>query len=157
MATQIVDPQVHIDPVTVQVVPALEFLKDIAITAAEGGISYWALTRKYQWRESFGDARARCGPEETSSNVEAQRQDLPFPLLVIQDAEASDDTEAILVTPEHIRKGLQLALTPGIMNPESNTVKSAFRGLMEMDAGHVDSDAADCIVQLGVFGQVVYG
>jgi hypothetical protein len=129
-----------IDPVVVHITPTLEFLRDIVITALEGGIGYWACAEKYRWSED--------------GTLEKM---LPFPEVVLVPDEDPDDFPKTAITPEIIRKGLQLALTPGIMHPGSNTVRSTMSALMEMDAGAIDTDAADNIVQLGMFGKLVFG
>lgn len=152
-----------IEPITIQVVPDLELLRDIVITAAEGGISYWALIRKYQWRESVVQTRDRLATNNETADPEALenlRQPLPFPVLRIEYENPDDndpETLTCVVSPECVCKGLQLVMTPGTVGPDSNAFTSAFAALMNDDAGAIDSDAADAIIQLGIFGKIVFG
>lgn len=152
-----------VDPISVLVPPSVHLLKDIAITAAEGAIDYWCVLHKYQWRESAHQCTARLAANNEGADpeaVEGLRRDLPFPVLRLQYENPDSDsppTITVDVTPEHIRKGLQLALTAGVLDPTCNTVRSAVTALFTDDAGAVDADAADNIIQLGIFGKLVFG
>ncbi len=114
---------------------------------------------KYQWRESKHQTEERlraAGETWDADALDGLRLELPFPILEILEGEGTETT-VHKVTPEHIRKGMQLALTPGIMPTASNTMQSTLRGLFDNDAGMIDADAADNILQLGLFGKLIYG
>jgi hypothetical protein len=122
------------DEITVKIKPTLNMLGDIVTTAVEGGIGYWAKMTEYRW------------------------MDLPFPVakLVETDNDGNPLEEVHEITPEVVRKGLQLVLTPGLCHPEGNTYKSVYAALTQDDSGSIDSDAADNVIQFGLFGKLVY-
>lgn len=126
--------EIAIDPISIQIVPTMSLLGDTAQIAVEGGINYWAQAIKYKW------------------------EGLPFPELVIVNISEPDEEPMgdITITPEMIRKGMQLAMTPGILHPESNTFRSVYSALTEQDSSYLDADAADNVLQLGIFGKLVY-
>jgi hypothetical protein len=101
---------------------------DIAITAAEGGINYWARVRRYDWERWDG------------------KGDMPadFIFYTIEDIE-----EARLgrfnVTVKTIKTGYRLMIKAGynLYDPD--------------DPAGMDAGEADMVVQFGLFGKVVYG
>lgn len=116
-----------------------EFLRDIAITAVEGGIGYWASFVKYKWFET-----------ESIDNL------LPFPVIRIVPAEDPDDFDECDITAATISWGLALA---GVREID---LRDEYRGTILTatvmnDASNIDADIADCIVQLGLFGEIVFG
>lgn len=119
---------------------------DIAITAAEGGIGYWSVIDSYQWKRWQADPL-----DDSAGNAEVD-EDFVFYTLREMDG---DDRETGLgrgydITPQLIRRGIQLFLT-GAGDFEGRPFDD-----ME-DWGMMDSDEADCVVQLGCFGELVYG
>lgn len=64
--------------------------------------------------------------------------------LILHDIESSDRH---LLTLGKFMDGLKTACEQGIVTPDEGLI----------DAGDVDGDAADAIVQLALFGEVVYG
>jgi hypothetical protein len=112
--------------------PTLELLKDIVITAVEGGIGYWASCTKYKW------------------------EGLDFPEVTLApDGEPTEFT-VTTVTPELVCTGLQKCVdAPAyIANGRASRIMQA---LVEDDASYLDRDDADCIIQMGMFGAIVYG
>lgn len=155
--------ELAVDPIVIQITPTLELLSDIVTTAVEGGIGYWSVVTRYKWRETLKQVQTRLAANNETADIEALealREKLPFPIAEIIELEDEDKPEDEnphhTITPEVIRRGMQLAMTPGILHPNSNTFRSVHRALMSMDAGEIDADAADNIVQLGLFGRVVY-
>jgi len=119
------------------------FLFDVFVCALEGGIGYWGRASVYRWAKSGVDTRI-------ASVEEAQDLD-GFHAVVREDSEDEDlriDIDVIatgvnaIIKGEHVRDDIK------------TYVKEGSR---DNDAGMIDSDAADCIVQLGLFGKVVYG
>lgn len=144
--------------ISIQVEPTMEFLRDIAVTAVEGGISYWALISRYRWRESMAEARKRCGEKMPAVDVEANRRSLPFPQIFLQeDSEGAvdDPTKIVQLTAQHLLTGLSMVFTS--IPVETNAFRSTMAALKDMDAGQIDAETADVIVQLGVLGEVRYG
>jgi hypothetical protein len=113
-----------------------EFLRDIAITAVEGGIGYWARIRRYRWG--------------TLDNM------LPFPEVRIVPAEAPVYFTECDITRETIEKGLAKLNDPAVLIG-ANLRGTLLAAAAELDAGNIDADGADAIVQLGLFGELVFG
>ncbi len=113
---------------------------DIAITAAEGGIGYWSVIDKYdfqRWQDP-DDGYGACAevPED-------------FVFYTIREA-YEGGTGVFDITPTLIRRGIQLFLTG------AGGFVGRFFDDME-DFACMDSAEADCVVQLGCFGELVYG
>lgn len=127
------------------------FLRDVMITAIEGGTGYWAMADKVQ----------RSGTAE-------QRKELAFDwhyesYVLIEGEDGTDECQADgvegkcaghLVNADVIERGMGL-LAATKLDPEIK--RSLLAGIAENDGGEVDALGADVLVQLGVFGTVVYG
>lgn len=108
------------------------FLQDVLITAVEGGTGYWAACSGYFWDDdSPEDARVTLHPED------------------VQD-------ENHLVTVETIAKGIALIRTNTVLL-NSTLRKWIVEADRENDAGMIDADGADVIVQAALFGEIIYG
>lgn len=111
------------------------FLSDVLITAVEGGISYWAVTHAYQWSDE--------NPYSTMADIE--------------DEESDEEPKILSLTIQIIETAFE-RITAGSIEG----LHDSFRGQLIAagqvnDAGLIDSSGADCIVQVGMFGSVVYG
>lgn len=119
-----------------------DFLANVLVTAVEGGVGYWSYARRYEWEEDDQD-------NLTSASVE---------LAVIGDADdAREDGRKITWMPvdlDTIARGVRRILAKGF---SSVRFESITFGSKENDAGAIDSDDADLIVQVGLFGEAVYG
>lgn len=126
---------------------------DIAITAAEGGINYWAVLDQYQWsRWCNNDAEAREVPEDfvfytivdvTEGNLDDLRDDCV----------ARDFTMQQNVTPLVIARGIRLFLSG--QHEYAKRTGTVFADMEDLAA--MDSAEADFVIQLGVFGKVIFG
>lgn len=109
---------------------------DIYTTALEGGIGYWSIAEEYKWEYLY---------EDFKNNIVKPLDDNQV-LVVLSDAHGSDFS-MIELTPAKIRAGVKLVLQkyPHLCS--------------ELDGHnfHVDANGADAIVQLGLFGELVYG
>jgi hypothetical protein len=144
-----------------------EFLRDIAITAAEGGISYWASLTKYRW-------------SSTDRGGEAPDDMLPFPQ--VQFIAAEDPSDFVLEElmpsvqsgPYRVNRGPEITLTPEVMeralqriaDPSvatddlgwNNKDRQRVIGAAALnDACDIDAGDADNIVQIAIFGKLVFG
>jgi hypothetical protein len=119
--------------ITVEVEVSEEFLLDIICTAAEGGINYWAVEARNVKRGG------RDGLDYLSFEVRPE-----------------EEKTWHLVNPAIIGQGIQLILS-GKVKISSQIAGWIQQGVTEQDAGIIDADCADCIVQAGVFGEIVYG
>lgn len=110
-----------------------EDIDDIMSAALEGGITYWADS-------------AEVGPEGFLGEYASENISRGG-ILIIHDAE--DDVEHTL-TLDKLIGGIKLFISNGL----------APNGMVwagEIDTCQVDGEAADAIVQLALFGEVVYG
>jgi hypothetical protein len=121
---------------------------DIAITAAEGGIGYWSVIDKYEfdrWCPTTDSYAGDC--------IEVP-EDFVFYTITYPDYAGPTTSEECLrkadITPALIRRGIQIALSTGGLRSD----------LLEQLHGpfdEIDSDVADCVIQLGCFGELVFG
>jgi len=121
-----------------------KFYLDILTTAVEGGINYWAQVVRYKWVDPRGGQRA-----DTHA--------------VVIDAEDDDETpKRHDVTLATIRKGINLLRNGGGHHikpaPEwfHKKWRDAYAGCGDA-SWDFDAGDADCVVQAGLFGEVVYG
>jgi hypothetical protein len=125
------------------------FLADIVTTAVEGGMNYWAQTSGYRWYSlSLPDGGGSADPSPAGGgNAYAKVH------------EFGDEPKVIKVhdlTIETVAKGIGI-----LKKPETEISPYLRRTLLgadtENDAGEVDAEGADVLVQLGLFGEIVYG
>jgi hypothetical protein len=144
-----------------------EFYEDIITTAVEGGTGYWAQVSQYQFsydgetRLSVGEqvgegTRAvlhaikddESGYEEEGHVLDAALIAHAFGVLrrLVQDRETDNGQPGGLST----TKGENAHLS-------AKHRKHLLGAYADLDAGDIDADDADILVQLGLFGKVVYG
>jgi len=113
-----------------------QFLADIITGAIEGGINYWAATEEYKWD---------CPAQDTHAVI---REVLDF--------DAPEYGPPVIMTLDTIARGIRILLEPGVeISPD---IREAVReGNRDNDACYIDADAADCIVQMAIFGKLVFG
>ena len=114
-----------------------QFLSDILHTSIEGGIDYWAL---YRNAGLHGDnlMSIQLRPDEPSFNRFDPRDDWQE----INIEKVADAITKICTGTVRISKDRQ------------DTISTA---LLANDAGMIDADLADCIVQVAAFGEIVFG
>lgn len=118
----------------------IEYLSDIITMAVEGGINYWADVSDYHWElEVLGAERNHAEASIRDHNI-IDRQDKWHPLT---------PTEVDFAV-ERIRKG-----------PIAGLAESVRRHIVlanaVLDACALDGELADIIVQVYIYGEVVYG
>ncbi|OPZ63957.1 MAG: hypothetical protein BWY85_01427 [Firmicutes bacterium ADurb.Bin506] len=120
-----------------QIIPARviydsEELTDILTTAVEGGIGYWSVITDYTRAEDLGWTSVCLTPDE-----EGKGDFLPKWVLL-------DD--------------IQQAIDKIVSERETiNVRKDIVEAVCSGDPGNIDSEGADVIVQLAMFGKLVYG
>lgn len=71
--------------------------------------------------------------------------------------EAEDKKEAEhIISAMKIMDGIQKVFEPGF-SLRADIRAAIFQGVMENDAGHIDADGTDAIVQAACFGELKYG
>jgi hypothetical protein len=109
---------------------------NIYTTALEGGIGYWAVCDEYRWQYLYEDWENGIVKPLEPDQV----------LVVLSDTEETDFKNEEL-TPAKIRAGVKL-----LIEKYPNKYQ-----IIDDNQFHVDADGADLVVQLGLFGEVVYG
>jgi hypothetical protein len=110
-------------------------LADILIGAVEGGTGYWATVSAYQHSGPASDTSA------TLHEIEPGEDENP------------DGRE---VTTETIEAGIRAILDP-YFRVCTHLRAAITHAHKEGDASGLDAEAADVIVQAGLFGEIVYG
>ncbi len=129
-----------------------QFIHQTFTTAIEGGVNYWASVSKYRWilrDESGAEVTDQHGyPCEDFYNFSA----------IICDMEG-EDAEPRVVNREVIERGIR-ALADGTARTSSDLRKKMLVVVNAPEMAEtldLDASDADCIVQAGLFGEVVYG
>jgi len=126
---------------------------DIAITAAEGGIGYWAQIEKYEWKRWLDD------PEDDSKGNANVADDFVFYRIApLNPSETEYDWSAAQeVTPAWIRFGFERCYAaPKDMGGWA--VQSLIGNVAREDwTGEIDSDVADAIFQFAFYGEITWG
>lgn len=167
--------------------PAEEFLDDVITTAVEGGINYWAFVDDYEWSDEgptsvivIDTEEMRCatcdaiitdgrGVQEHFFNAD------PY-FLTEDETDAADKaiTEGTAYTGpkadhEHTPKGVlvdrdKISAAFEIIRDPNRDIdwndtdrKRAIGAWALSDASDIDAGDADCIMQVALFGKVVYG
>lgn len=109
-----------------------EFLRDVMDIALSGGIDYWCavLSQVVSIVRDPSDAFAKVKPW--------------------------DDPEVYRIDIEVIQRGLD-AIVSGSAEVNREIAAAIIEAQVNLDSTDIDADAADCIVQVGLFGEVVYG
>lgn len=119
-------------PVKMQIILTEEDIDDIMCAALEGGVNYW------------------CGEAEVLGayfGMYASEQIARGGTLLLHDAESDDCWDLTL---EKFLEGVKLWYTSGMAG-------NAVRGDGTVDTCEIDGDGADAIVQLALFGELVFG
>jgi hypothetical protein len=127
---------------TTRTTARIQFLNDVITTAVEGGIGHWASPSAYNWGTDKGKFSLDGTPYPTTVTIYEEEDEGNFrffPLTI--DAVASA-----------IRK-----ISRGESQISEDRVKTIVDASRENDGGDIDADLADCIVQVAVLGDVVYG
>lgn len=118
-----------------------EDISDIVVTALEGGIGYWA-------RLDNSGVRWKEAPKEEAVSETASRLLMQGEAISLIDEEEGETYDLTL---EKLVNGFKLFVEKGL--DFYNAVSSDG----EIDTCNIDAERADCIVQLAVFGDVIYG
>jgi hypothetical protein len=129
-------------PSTYQLSP--QFLSDILVTAVEGGINYWARV-----------AEPVFAPHPDN------RHNRLLVAVKVTDVDGGRDFQRLDLTLKEIHQGIA-----SLFDVNSDTAYAARPDIVEsvrlavetgQDAGEIDAEGADVIVQVALFGEVVYG
>lgn len=118
-----------------------EDVKDIVVTALEGGVGYWACLDNTG--AEFSEAPGDEAVSETVGRLLLEGKTVWF-------CDAEDEGEVFSLTLEKLKKGIGLFVTEGY------DIYGAFDG-DKVDMFDIDADRADIIFQLAMLGDIVYG
>jgi hypothetical protein len=127
-----------------------EFLTDILVTAVEGGIGYWSQAGNYR----------HSGPVE-GRGVTLYIYDVyesEVKLDVINDEDLIDPDQVVVrVTLADIEEGIRRILYEDDFKASGQLLVAVLEPSVNNDAGEIDADTADIIVQAAVFGEIMFG
>jgi hypothetical protein len=127
---------------------SVDFVSDILITAFDG--NYGGC---WQWAEPSNDDWLTALPDGTWTKVEVRpKEETGIPHL----DNLTRQNGGITVDDTTIQIGLQKIIDGEFLINDALR-DHILRGVLEEDAGEIDSIAADCIVQAGWFGTLVFG
>lgn len=114
-----------------------QLLTNVLITAVEGGVGYWASCSDYNYSNPDPDNRGA----------------------VLYELEEGDGAEALHVTLHTIEVGMERIVRKDcpVCSNIWKIVACVWEDPSGDEVGDVDAEVADCIVQAGLFGEVVYG
>jgi hypothetical protein len=112
------------------------FLAAVLCTAIEGAIEYWASVPK--------------------DSVVSREDDYVSAKIVESEASTDgEDPKEKTIGYAELADGIRKALLVNPLDPDIRA--SILQAVCEDDAGFIDAQAADVIVQMAVFGELVYG
>lgn len=115
-----------------------QFYADIIICAVEGGTNYWAFSHDYQHET----------PETTSVQLASQDE--------VVGLGTSEDGIWHTVTLDTIAEGFKKIRGQEGLKINERLRKEILTAYDEMEAGDIDATAADVLVQVALFGEVMY-
>lgn len=131
-----------------------QFYADIISTAVEGGIGYWSQVSHYQWVKNWGGDQGKlmvvCGDDDDYTDKGT--------MAVVHEYDPdTDDYAAEGMTLDTDKIAIAMGRITGesglIGKYAANQITGALR---DLDAGEIDSDLADVIVQVALLGEEVY-
>lgn len=123
-----------------------EFLASTLTTAVEGGINYWSSVEDYRWGYpdlGHSDGRPWAKGDQAYASVKVWAED-------------GDDETPFEVNLDTIAKGWGLFMDM-TWNRDYLQRDAKLANRTNGADGDYDSDVADIVLQLGIFGEVVYG
>lgn len=121
-----------------------QFLMDVLCTICEGGSNYWSDFVASKW-EGEGPAR---GYTEAKMLYDDPEQD------------EGNRRGRFTMGLAQVATGIQLILEKFCIEgcDDKHNLAQEIKGrIATLDAGNIDGEAADCIAQVALFGEIVYG
>jgi hypothetical protein len=131
-----------------------EFLSDIIVAAVEGGTGYWAQVSQYQvasYSPVKADARVIVGTMHPPIGTDTRAVLHP-----LKDDDSGYEREGQVVDIEKVATSV-VKFNRGEVKVNLGLARVIWEASSENDAGMIDAEAADVIVQVALFGEVVFG
>lgn len=139
--------------ITIQVQPSNEFLASCIITAVEGGINYWACCADYK----FPGCDDGVDFAEVTVHESVEELDYDGPTIPgSRGGEYKAEGKRVTMADIEAALGKVIDLSVGLALHEAHRI-AIKTALMMDDAGMIDADLADHIMQVAVLGDVIYG
>jgi hypothetical protein len=110
-----------------------QFLSDVIVTAVEGGINYWSEIKSYKIRDGVAECQVRIDPRVDNS-----------------------DNNWHILSPSGIKSGI-LKINRGNTELCKDYRKQIAGAWATKDAGDIDAPLADVIVQVALYGEIIFG
>ena len=121
-----------------------QFLFDVFVTALEGGIGYWSCAEEYHWTNDQGKTNDLEGFHAILVDTEAE------------EGEEGDFPRTLLDT-AIVDKGVNLIINDPKVNINDSLRKAIKIANVSNDSCTLDAESTDCIIQAGMFGEIVFG
>jgi hypothetical protein len=129
-----------------------QLLKDCLTTAVEGGIDYWAWVDS-KWDESvWGDENGTFTVDLREHDEEDEVTMAGFTIASVDKAAGKKHTLNL----EVVLRGIENIMT-GKVEASENLKKMIMEAINDHHDSNLDVGDCDCIVQAGLFGDIVYG
>ena len=119
----------------------------IFVIALEGGIGYWSECTKYHWMKKEGDKNIDDINGFFANIIELDEDRLAD----------GEEQNKFKIDYSVIEKGLKAICNGPVKYLSEGIRTSIITAIINDDAGEIDADYADGIVQVGLFNEVVYG
>jgi hypothetical protein len=134
-----------------------EFLSEVLEKAAEGGCAYWAdVNAEYTGDNAGPDGARDFDVSDYNGNDQEEGDEADGPSYTAASFLASNDhTQGGTLDLEDIADAIERIAGEEVEIPPAirELIIAAVR---EGDASDIDAEAADCIVQVGLFDEIVY-
>lgn len=130
-----------------------QFAADVMTTALEGGVGYWLQVGKVhraQNKDGLDQGLDYLSIYQVDEPRDAETEEL-FDMANFKPGFEVNRPSAI--TLNHVFKGIEMLFERGVL-PGRDDIRAS---VSKLEQGDIDSDAADVILQLGFFGDTVFG
>lgn len=150
------------------------FLHMMFTTAMEGGIGYWSVAKEYSWSKAGAGAVIGLNSDIEDLDgfyaiIESNEDEWGMPAAFIAETGQIHDiteTQSLRIDISIMERGVNLLVNKVVEATKTEDPDAGFsrkylrqfviQWLTDAEDGDSDSDVADLVVQLGLFGEVVY-
>lgn len=138
-----------------------QFLHNVFVTALEGGIGYWSVAEEYHWGTD-GGAKVVDDLDDFYAVILSSEDDWGVEEAYVAEegkTQPITETQSLRVDINVIERGSNMLVEKVLSGEFKNEYLMQFvvAWSTNSDDGDYDINGADLVVQLGLFGEVVYG